>query len=224
MLGFAGFFLALDSAPVAAATVVYYTYPIVVLALSALVWRRRLQRWEIAVATAVLGGVVMAVGPTGMSTNVLVALAPAVAAPIGWAIYLLVLSSPAGDMATIPKVFAGSIGGVAVLAPIALWQTGGRLMPMSTDAVSAMGWLTLCTLAIPAVLVTWGAAQAGERATAMIGSIEFVIAIAAGWLLLGGGVSIMQVVGIGVVLGAVTYSSRRGGPEPLIHEPLVRRP
>jgi drug/metabolite transporter (DMT)-like permease len=170
MIGFAGYFVALDRAPVAAATVVYYTYPIVVLVLSAVIWRRRLQVWEVAVCAAVLLGVVLAVGPIGMSSALVVALAPAVAAPVGWAVYLLVLSGPAAAMPTLPKVFAGSCGGVAVLLPTAMWHTGGRLLPMHSDAIVSMGLLTLCTLAIPAVLVTWGAARAGERATAMIGS------------------------------------------------------
>jgi drug/metabolite transporter (DMT)-like permease len=213
MLGFAGYFIALDRAPVAAATVVYYTYPIVVLVLSSLVWRRRMHPWEGAVCVVVLLGVVLAVGPVGISGALLVALAPAAAAPIGWAIYLLVLSSPAALMPTIPKVFAGSVGGVVILLPFAVWQTGGRIMPFTTEAVSAMGWLTLCTLAIPAVLVTWGASHAGERATAMIGSFEFVVAMAAGWLLLGDGVSPTQIWGIGLVLMAVMFAARKQSME-----------
>jgi drug/metabolite transporter (DMT)-like permease len=209
MIGFAGYFVALDRAPVAAATVVYYTYPIIVLMLSAMVWRRRLRAWEVGVCTLVLIGVALAVGPVGVSSSLLVALAPAIAAPVGWAVYLLVLSGPAAKMPTLPKVFAGSCGGVVVLLPYALWNTRGRLLPMNSDAVAAMGLLTLCTLAIPALLVTWGAARAGGRATAMIGSFEFAVAVGAGWVLQGDQLSSVQMCGVSLVLASALYAASR---------------
>ena len=207
IVGFAGYFIALNRAPVAAATVVYYTYPIIVLMLSAMVWRRRLQSWEVAVCGLVLIGVTLAVGPIGVSSSLLVALAPAVAAPIGWAMYLLVLSGPAAKMPTLPKVFAGSCGGVIVLLPYAMWNTRGRLLPMNSDAMASMGMLTLCTLAIPAVLVTWGAARAGERATAMIGSFEFAVAVGAGWILQGDQLSPIQMCGVSLDLASAMYAA-----------------
>jgi drug/metabolite transporter (DMT)-like permease len=222
MLGFAGYFMALKSAPVAAATVVYYTYPIVVLVLSALIWRRRLQRWEIAVCALVLIGVAVAVGPIGTSPSLLIDLAPAVAAPIGWAVYLLVLAGPAAAMPTMPKIFAGACGGVLVLLPIAAWHTRGRLLPLHSEAVVAMGLLTLCTLAIPAVLVTWGAAHVGERATAMIGSFEFVVAVGAGWLLLGDQLSLIQTCGVVLVIAAALYAASRTRSRHTVHtEPTL---
>lgn len=207
MIGFAGYFIALDRAPVEAATVVYYTYPIIVLLMSAAIWRRRLHAWEVAVCTLVLVGVVLAVGPIGMSGALLVALAPAFAAPIGWSIYLLVLSGPAATMPTLPKVFASSIGGVVVLLPFAMWTTRGQLLPMNSGAVASMGLLTLCTLAIPAVLVSWGAARAGERATAMIGSLEFAVAMAAGWMLQGSQLARGQMIGVSLVLAAALFAA-----------------
>ncbi len=209
MLGFAGFFVALDRAPVAAATVVYYTYPVVVLVLSAIVWRRRMQGWEVAVCAAVIVGVALAVGPISMSTALVVALAPAFAAPIGWGIYLLVLSGPAAQMPTMPKVFAGSCGGTAVLAPIVLATSGWHIIPVTSGAITSLALLTACTFAIPALLVTWGAARSGERATAMIGSAEFAVAVAVGWVFLGDDLTRFQILGIAVVLVAAVAAGRR---------------
>jgi drug/metabolite transporter (DMT)-like permease len=211
MLGFAGYFLALDRAPVAAATVVYYTYPVVVLVLSAIVWKRPLHAREVAVAATILFGVVLSIGPTGMSTSVAIALLPAVAAPIGWATFLLVLSGPAAAMPTAPKVFAGAAGGVTVLFPLTLARTGLHIAPMTTDALLAITFLTLCTLAIPAALVTWGAPLAGDRATGMIGSLEFVVALAASWTLMGVPLGTAQFVGAGLVCGGVAVASRWTG-------------
>ncbi|MFN3216608.1 MAG: DMT family transporter [Acidimicrobiales bacterium] len=213
MLGFAGYFLALDAAPVAAATVVYYTYPLVVLVLSAIVWKRPMRRCEVALAATILAGVVLCVGPTGVTGPVLVALLPAVAAPVGWALYLLVLSGPAAHMPTAPKILAGAAGGVTALLPFTLARTGGHIAPFTLEAVGAVGLLTLCTLAIPAVLVTWGAPGAGDRATAMIGSLEFVVALAVSWVLMGDSLGPTQLLGAGLVCAAVGIASRRRNPQ-----------
>jgi probable blue pigment (indigoidine) exporter len=64
-------------------------------------------------------------------------------------------------------------------------------------------------MAIPALLVTWGAARSGERATAMLGSAEFVVAVVVGWLFLGDQLTPVQVVGVGLVLGAALVAGRR---------------
>lgn len=223
ILGFAGYFVALDQAPVAAATVVYYTYPSIVLVLTAVVWGRRLRFWEIAVCALVLVGVVLAVGPIGISSSLLVALAPAVAAPVGWAVYLVVLGGPAARMPTLPKVFASSCGGVVTLAPYAVWETRGHLLPVTPGALAAMGLLTLCTLAIPAVLVTWGAAQVGERTTATIGSMELAVAVVVGWAFLGGRLSPVQTGGVLLVLASALYTALRS-PSVVHHDPQRRAP
>lgn len=209
MLGFAGFFIALDRAPVAAVTVVYYTYPVVVLVLSAIVWRRRMHVWEAATCAAVIVGVALAVGPISMSGVLIVALAPAFAAPIGWGMYLLILSGPAAAMPTLPKVFAGSCGGAAVLLPVVLVTSGWHIVPLTSGAITSLALLTACTFAIPAVLVSWGAARSGERATAMIGSAEFAVAVGIGWMFLGDDLSRLQLAGIALVLGAAIIAARR---------------
>lgn len=209
MLGFAGFFVALDRAPVAAATVVYYTYPVVVLVLSSIVWRRRMQVWEIAMCAAVIIGVAFAVGPISMSGALILALAPAFAAPIGWGVYLLVLSGPAAAMPTLPKVFAGTCGGSVVLLPIVLVTSGWHIVPLTSGAITSLALLTACTFAIPAVLVSWGAARAGERASAMIGSAEFAVAVVIGWLFLGDDLNRLQMAGIALVLAAAAVAARR---------------
>jgi len=116
-------------------------------------------------------------------------------------------------MPTLTNVFAGSCGGVAVLVPAALWTTRGRLLPMNSDAVASMGLLTLCTLAIPAVLVTWGTARAGERATAMIGSFEFAVAVGVGWMLQGDQLSWIQMFGVSLVLASALYAASHARSE-----------
>jgi len=214
MIGFAGYFVALDRAPVAAATVVYYTYPVVVLVLSAIVWRRRMLGWEAAVCATVLTGVALAVGPISVSGPLLVALAPAFAAPLGWGLYLLLLSGPAAAMPTLPKVLAGSFGGTAILMPIVLATRGWHVMPMTSGAITSVALLTACTFAVPAVLVSWGAARSGERATAMIGSAEFAIAVGIGWLFLGDALSAVQIAGIALVLAAAVVAGRRSARAP----------
>ena len=222
MLGFAGFYVALDRAPVAAATVVYYTYPVVVLVLSAIVWRRRMQLREVGLCVALIIGVACAVGPISMSGALIIALLPAFAAPIGWGVHLLVLSGPAASMPTLTKVFAGSCGGAGVLLPFVLVTSGWHIAPLTSAAVTSLALLTACTFAIPAVLVSWGAARSGERATAMIGSVEFAFAIAVGWVFLGDDLTRLQVGGILIVLAAAVTAGRRSHRPPEAAVPRAR--
>lgn len=210
MLGFAGYFVALSRSPIAATTVVYYTYPAVVLVLLSLVWRRKMRVSEVAICATVLIGVVLAVGPISLSGAQVIALAPAFAAPFGWALYLLILSGPAAAMPTLPKIFAGACGGVAILAPITVATRGWRVVSITSGALTSVAWLTACTLAIPALLVTWGAARSGERATAMIGSVEFAVAMGIGWLFLDDELAGVQLVGIVLVLMAAATAGRLG--------------
>lgn len=212
MLGFAGYYVALDRAPIAAVTVVYYTYPLMVLALSTVVWKRRTQRREVLAASAVVIGVLVCVGPAALDRSVMLALLPAFAAPVGWGAFLMVLSGPAAAMPTAPKMLAGSVGGVAALLPLTLATSGASLMPATTSAVTAVALLTLCTLAIPAVLVTWGAPGAGEQATAMIGSLEFVVALGVSWTLMGAAAGPLQAAGALLVCTAATAMIRRPSP------------
>ena len=95
-----------------------------------------------------------------------------------------------------------------MLFPLTLARTGLHIAPMTTDALLAVTFLTLCTLAIPAALVTWGAPLAGDRATGMIGSLEFVVALAASWTLMGVPLGTAQFVGAGLVCGGVAVASR----------------
>ena len=205
--GITGFYAALNQAPIAAVTVVYYTYPVVVVVLAALIGKRRLLKWEVASGVGVLAGVVLAVGPVSLSIGLLLSLAPAFAAPLGWSVLLLVLCGPAASMPTRPKVFAAACGGAAVLLPLAMWQTDAKLMPATSDAVISIGLLSVVGLAIPSLLMTWGASRTSEQTTAIVGSFEFVVAVAAGWLLLGGGLKPTQIIGVLLVLGAVTWSA-----------------
>ena len=210
MIGFAGFYVALNQAPVAAATMVYFTYPVVVLGLSSIVWKRRLLRWEAIACGVVVLGVALAVGSIELSRGLLVALAPAFAAPIGWAVFLVVLGGPCAAMPTVPKVFAGACGGAGALLPIAIWQTHGSLMPVTAEAATSMVLLSLCTLVMPALLITWGASRSGEKVTAMAGSFELVVAVGAGWMVTGEGLSMIQLIGVSLVFAGACYSACRG--------------
>ena len=86
-------------------------------------------------------------------------------------------------------------------------------MPMTSEAITSIGLLTLCTLAIPALLIMWGAPRSGERATAMIGSMEFAVAVAVGWLFMNTSLNSLQVFGVMLVLAAAVVGSLTATPQ-----------
>lgn len=201
-LGLVAFYACLDRVPLAVATVVYYTYPLFVLALSAVVLNRAPRGRDWTMGALILAGVGAGVGPAAVGSGAIGALGLALAAPVAWSIYLLLLAGPLAKMPTLPKLLSGSGGGTLVLLPLSLGADGLALMPPTWGAAVAVTSLAVCSMAIPALLVVWGAARVGERTTALAGSLEFVVAMAAGWLFLGGAITPWQVAGVALIFGA----------------------
>lgn len=200
VLGFTAFLVALERSPMAS-TVVYYTYPAVVVVFTAIIARRRPSNRDCVLVSLILVGVLVCIGPAGLGVGAVSTLAIAAAAPLGWAGFMLLLSGPLASMPTVPKLFAASCGGVLVLAPFAI-ASGVSSLTLESNAVSAVLVLAVCSNAIPAALITWSAPIVGARMTAMVGSVEFVVAIVAGWLFLHGNLGAMQLLGALIVLGA----------------------
>lgn len=218
MAGFAAFYIALDRGPATTATVIYYSYPAVVLAFSALVLRHRVTRGDWALAAAIAAGVVLCIGaPSAAGTDV-GSIVLALSAPLGWGVFLVLLAGPLAAMPTAPKMLSATVGGLCVLTPLTLASVGPALVPMTGDALGAVVVLSVCSLGVPALLVTWGAPLVGGRTTALVGGLEFVVALVAGWILLHQQMTLAAALGAALVLVAAMLagasSSRRGFAAP----------
>ena len=197
------------------ATVVYYTYPLVVIAGGWLSGDRPALP-DFVRAAAIVIGVGMCVGPSAYSAGSMRAALFAAAAPLTWAVFLTMLSGRLATVPALPKLFSGAAGGAVALLPAAL--VAGAV-PSSEAAWHSIGLLALCSGAVPGILVTWGAPMVGAPSTAFIGSFEFLVALTVGWASQRTAVPPMQAIGAGIILAAALS---HGGA--LLIVPTKRRP
>lgn len=224
-LGYTMFTRALAVGPAPAATVVYYTFPLFAIVFGAAARRRWIRPAELALAAMILAGVAISVGAEQIDAGQRNALLLAFAAPIAWALFIVILAGPAAAMPPTYKLFSGCVGGLVAGVPLVLATNGVDLMPMTGAAVGWVVLMALCCLTIPALLFNHGAAIVGETVTSVVGGVEFVIAAGLGWLVLAEPVRAAQIGGALLILAAAVIVALRpdhGATAPS-HRFLLRR-
>lgn len=220
-VGFAAYYRALDVVPTATATVVYYTYPLFVIALTVLALRRAPRRVELIAAGLVSVGVVLTAGPGGVVGEHVGVLIAAAIAPVTWAILLVTLATRLAALPLSASMFAVCAGGGVALAPLAVLGDTARWIPAGIEQWSAVIVLTAITRLVPALLVTWGAPRAGSTPTAVIGTLELTVAMFSAWLVTGGAVGGVQLVGIGLLIVGALVVGRSGADAARRHQPAA---
>ena len=190
--------------PVSFATVVFYTYPLMVIAAASIIRGQRLGWGQFGAFGLAFAGLVLALGP---SLEVL-----------DWrgvALALLAAVSAATVFMVSPKVvrayhalgvtlYSNLIG--ACIVPLFLPILGGLVLP-ETGA----GWLGLgglCVFYVGAILSMFAALRAaGAGPTSLIFNLEPLVAIVAAAILLGERLMPVQMVGVALVIGALMLAS-----------------
>lgn len=228
-VGFTTFYRALEQTPVAAATLVYYTYPAFALALGWMFFHVRFRARDAAAVFLVTCGAAAALGPTSLDRDALLVLGISFLAPLSWGLFLLLLSGRLAPMPIGPKMLASFAGGGIVMVPLTLWHQGTEVIPPNGQAVVAIIALTVVTRALPGLLVSVGAPHVGGLTTGIVGSGEFLVALGAGWILLGEQILAMQLVGAGLIAaGAISATlpvrARAKRPATIRQRAALRRP
>ncbi len=186
--------------PVSFATVVFYTYPLMVIAAASIIHGQRLGWGRLGAFGLAFAGLVLALGP---SLEVL-----------DWrgvALALLAAVSAATVFMVSPKVvrayhalgvtlYSNLIG--AGIIPLFLPILGGLVLPETSS-----GWLGLgglCLFYVGAILSMFAALHAaGAVPTSLIFNLEPLVAIVAAAILLGERLIPVQMVGVALVIGAL---------------------
>ncbi|MDN3718610.1 EamA family transporter [Roseibium salinum] len=151
-LSLIGYLEAMTRAPVAAAGVVYMSYPVFA-ALFAWVLLRQALTWRSFLAAGlVLGAAALLLDPSSLSSEILSALLWAIPAPIAFGFLLVVLSGPAGQLNSLERTVCGLLGSVAGLLPLALQEGQGTVLPSSPEQWGLIVAMGLMTVLIPQVL------------------------------------------------------------------------
>ncbi|MCX2723519.1 DMT family transporter [Roseibium salinum] len=221
-LSLIGYLEAMTRAPVAAAGVVYMSYPVFA-ALFAWVLLRQALTWRSFLAAGlVLGAAALLLDPSSLSSEILSALLWAIPAPIAFGFLLVVLSGPAGQLNSLERTVCGLLGSVAGLLPLALQEGQGTVLPSSPEQWGLIVAMGLMTVLIPQVLFTIACQRVGPVRTAAAGSLELPAMFLVGWLVFGEEVGLREAVSALLVLSAILAAPaiRAGqGPSSVVLRP-----
>ena len=202
-LSLIGYLEALGTAPVAAAGVVYMTYP-VFSALFAFVLLRQTLTWRsFAAAGLVILAAALLLDPASLSPQVFEALVWAIPAPVAFGFLVVVLSGPAGQLNTLERTACGLFGSILGLLPLALQEGQGALLPASAGEWGLVLLMGLLTALIPQLLFTVACQRVGPVRTAAAGCVELPTMFVVGWVVFGESLGIREIGSAFLVLSAI---------------------
>lgn len=211
------YFLALEHAQASLVALLLYLFPAFVAVLAAVFLRERISPATAAALVLALTGTALVVGG-GSGRPLGVALA--IGAAVIYSVYITVGSVvtrglDAIAVATVVCLAAAVVCGVVVLVLAA----AGRAPSFPR---SGSGWSTLVAIALICTVVAIlaffaGLALLGPTSTSVLSTLEPVVTVALAVWLLAESLSVLQVVGAGLVLAAVTWlaTGHRTPPEPV---------
>lgn len=184
-IGSLAYMQALESLPVATTTVVYFSYPLFVVLLGWLIGGTRPTPAMLVAAALITAGCAAIVAPGAASGARPSALLIAFAAPLSYAILLLLLAQRLAPVPLFPRLGLITLGATLVLVPTAgigdFWALGTLGW---AGSIGVAGLVVVCGF-VPQLTTTLGVPCAGADRAAIAGGLELVTALTAGWLALG---------------------------------------
>ncbi|MEQ9291300.1 MAG: DMT family transporter [Roseibium album] len=209
-LSLIGYLEAISMAPLAAAGVVYMSYPAFA-ALFAWVLLRQALTWRTFAAIAlVLGAASLLLDPSALSPQILAALLWAIPAPIAFGFLIVVLSGMSGDLNPLERAVSTLVGAIAGLLPLALYEGGGSILPSSFDELWLIVLMGLVTALVPQIMYTIACQKIGPMRTAAAGSFELPTMFLVGWLVFGETFGLLELVCALLVLSAILVAPAPG--------------
>ena len=202
-VGWIGYLEAIKAAPVAAAGVVYMSYPLFALIFAWLLLGQRPGFRAGLAAALILAGAALLFQGGSLGTAELKALLWSLPAPVGFGFIIVVLSGMVARLTSLERMACGMTGAVAGLAPLALTGEAAMLLPQSAEhwiLVIAMGAVTAL---IPQFLYTIACPRVGSAKAAAAGSFELPTMLLVGWLFFGEALGPLQALAAALVLTAI---------------------
>ncbi len=198
------YFTAIQYVDVGIALIILYTYPALVTLLSRLIYKEPLTALKLAaLALAVAGCVLIVLTPVGPQKNLWLGVALSLTNAVIYSSYIIYSTrAVAGQSAVVSSAY---IFGVAAAVLLLVGGFSGEFRPL---LVVGWGWLAILgvslfgtVLAIAAFFA--GLARLGPSRASIISTFEPLVGAVAGFVLLGQQIAGLQLVGGGLVVGAV---------------------
>jgi len=214
-LGYAGqsmsYFAALTRASAGLVALLLYLYPALVVGIVALALRERPRTVTVICLTVAVAGTGLTLGPVGggQVTGALLAMLAA----LFYAVYI-VAGSRFTPRAGALRSTAVIISGAAVTLVIIAALTRPRLPDTATGWLALAAVVVICTVVAPWSFFA-GLSRVGPADASTISTLEPVVSVVLGVIVLGETLAGIQVAGAVLVLGAVVALARLGGNPPV---------
>lgn len=195
------FTIALQWVPASTATLVFFTYPVVVVVLAAVFLGERVTSWRVAAIGLAVAGCALTAGIGALGGR-----------PLGIALVLLSMASLSvyivggrSLLARLPSHGSSAliVSGTAVVATLVAASTTGLALGGGARAAVLVALLAIVSTALPVTLFVIGLKRIGAGRAAIYSSIEPIVTVTAAAALLGERIALLQYVGGALILAGV---------------------
>ncbi|USX54552.1 DMT family transporter [Lentzea sp. HUAS12] len=219
------YFAAVQRIPVATALLIEFLAPLILVGFTWAVSRRTPAPVVLVGSVLAVGGLVLVIGPGAIQAVDPVGLAAAFGAAIGCSVYFVIAARPNNGLPPVALAGAGLLVAVPVLALVGL--TGLLPYTATFGDVPLFGeptawWVPLLVVAVVGTALAYASGitasgALGSRLASFIALLEVVSASLFAWLLLGEGLSPLQLVGGLLILGGIaSVKAERQKVEPVV--------
>ncbi|MGF1720833.1 DMT family transporter [Vibrio kyushuensis] len=180
-----GYFHALETLPAATAILIYYTYPCFSVLIGWAIFRRVPTQNAFISAVLVAIAASLTVRPESLPNNALLPVAACFLAPLVVATQVQYLTNPRQCIPTCNRMAWITFGHILVLLPLVLWVAPDQVLPTSLTGIMSVFGIALLAAALPQFLFMVGAPRSCADKNALTGSLELVVALLSGAILLG---------------------------------------
>lgn len=214
-LGWVSYLQALELTSVAAAGVIYMTYPTFALLLAWALLKQTPSPRAWAGCGLVLSATLLLFdfGP-GMMDGTSWALLLSLPAPVMFALIIVVVTAMTPSLRAAEKMACGMLGSVIGLAPVVALTDPAAFLPADRDIWIALAAMGVTTALLPQLLYTMAAPKIGPARAAAAGTIELPTMIVLGWALFGETVGVREVAASALVLAAIVVVPSITPPRP----------
>ncbi|SES44801.1 EamA family transporter [Lentzea albida] len=219
------YFAAIQRIPVATALLIEFLAPLILVGFTWAVSRRTPAPVVLVGSVLAVGGLVLVIGPGAIQAVDPVGLAAAFGAAIGCSVYFVIAARPNNGLPPVALAGAGLLVAVPVLALVGL--TGLLPFTATFGDVPLFGeptawWVPLLVVAVVGTALAYASGITasgvlGSRLASFIALLEVVSASLFAWLLLGEGLSPLQLVGgLLILAGIASVKAERQKVEPVV--------
>lgn len=207
------YFHALETIPAATAILIYYSYPVFSVLIGWLAFHRTPSQNGLISAALVAIAASLTIRPETLPPGTLWAMIGCFLAPLTVATQVQYLSSPKKQIPTLNRMAWITIGHILVLLPIAIWTAPVHILPASFSGVIAVLGIALLAAAIPQILFMKGAPRSCADKNALTGSLELVVALLTGAILLGQQLDRLELTAMTLIVLALFIKQVKKGPK-----------